>query len=113
MEYALDPYRHPGRIMASRLLGFPCRRGLNPPSFGDRCDRIGNKTRDRSGCVVLRAISKETSAADYRKRYYHSIALLYGSNLAPAVFNGADLWRINFSERSQKDRDSLNSSCTS
>ena len=83
MEYALDPYRHPGRIMASRLLGFPCRRGLNPPSFGDRCDRIGNKTRDRSGCVVLRAISKETSAADYRKRYYHSIALLYGSNLDP------------------------------
>jgi hypothetical protein len=57
MGYALDPYRHPGRIVASRLLGFPCRRGLNPPSFGDRCDCVGNKARDGSGCVVLRAVT--------------------------------------------------------
>jgi len=96
MEYALDPYRHPGRIMASRLLGFPCRRGLNPPSFGDRCNRTRNKARERSGCVVLRAMTRETSAAGYRKRY-----------LAPAVFNGADPRRFNFSEGSQKHRDSL------
>ena len=34
-------------------------------------------------------IAKEASAARYWKRYHHSIALLYGSHLAPAVFNDA------------------------
>jgi hypothetical protein len=51
--YALDYYRHLGRIVASRLLGFPCCRGLNPPSFGDRCDCADSKARDRSWSVGL------------------------------------------------------------
>jgi hypothetical protein len=60
--YALDYYRHLGRIVASRLLGFPCRRGLNPPSFGDRCDCADNKACDRSTSVGLVQGSKGTGS---------------------------------------------------
>jgi hypothetical protein len=67
--YALDYYRYLGRIVASRLLGFPCRWGLNPPSFGDRCDCAGNKARDRSRSLGLEPQGSKGTASRCTSHY--------------------------------------------
>ena len=69
-RYALDPYRHLGRIVATRFLGFSCRRRLNPSSFGDRRDCVSDKAHDKSTCVDLPAvISNKTVATRWAKRF--------------------------------------------